>query len=129
MNIRLGTLSDFSKIIQIENQVFKNSSWHYTHLREELISGNDRRTLVIEDFEVIIGYLMVRKFENQIDILNLNQIKKCIDKYKPDIFIHLAAVSRPMAIHDEDISHSIETNIIGTANVVKACSEIFGVPL
>ncbi len=59
----------------------------------------------------------------QIDILNLKQIKKCLDKYKPDIFIHLAAVSRPMAIHDEDISHSIETNIIGTANVVKACSE------
>ena len=72
-------------------------------------------------------YLYGRKIyylnHTQIDILNLNQIKKCIDKYKPDIFIHLAAVSRPMAIHDEDISHSIETNIIGTANVVKACSE------
>ena len=76
MNIRLGTLSDFAKIIQIENQVFKNSSWHHTHLREELISGNDRRTLVIEDSEVIIGYLMVRKFENQIDILNF-----AVDKF------------------------------------------------
>ena len=70
MNIRFGTVSDLAKIIQIENQVFKNSSWSRTHLIEELILGDDRGTLVVEDYEVIIGYLMARKFENQIDILN-----------------------------------------------------------
>ena len=32
-------------------------------------------------------------------------------------------LSRPMDIHDKFISKSIDINIIGTANVVKVCSE------
>ena len=37
--------------------------------------------------------------------------------------IHAAALSRPMKVHDENIIKSINTNIIGTANIVKACCE------
>ena len=36
--------------------------------------------------------------------------------------IHLAGLSRPMSVHDKDIVKSIDLNIIGTANVTKACS-------
>mgnify|MGYP001273914425 CR=1 FL=1 len=70
MNIRLGTLSDLTKIVQIENQVFKNSSWNYNAIRDELTPGKGKRTLVITYQKNIIGYLMIRKFKNQSDILN-----------------------------------------------------------
>ena len=49
--------------------------------------------------------------------------KSSISKIKPDIILHTAALSRPMEIHDKDISKSIELNIIGTANLVKICSK------
>ena len=50
-------------------------------------------------------------------------IKNYLDKKKPDILIHLAGLSRPMKLHEIDIKKSIDLNIIGTANITKACSE------
>ena len=35
--------------------------------------------------------------------------------------MHCAGLSRPMNIHDQNISKSIDLNIIGTANVTKVC--------
>ena len=43
---------------------------------------------------------------------------------KADTVIHLAGLSRPMSIHEKDITKSIELNIIGTANITKICSEL-----
>ena len=60
---------------------------------------------------------------NQLDIKNYKSIKKYLSKLKPKYFVHTAALSRPMNIHDRNIINSIETNIIGTCNVVRACSE------
>ena len=60
---------------------------------------------------------------NQLNIKNFKSIKKYLSKNKPKYFIHTAALSRPMNIHDRNIITSIETNIIGTCNVVRACSE------
>ena len=60
---------------------------------------------------------------SQLDIKNYKSIKKYLSKLKPKYFIHTAALSRPMNIHDRNIINSIETNIIGTCNVVRACSE------
>lgn len=61
--------------------------------------------------------------KKKLDITNLDSIKKFLNKNKPNYFIHCAALSRPMSIHKKDIALSISTNIIGTANVVKACAE------
>ena len=58
-----------------------------------------------------------------LDIKNLNSIKNYVKKIKPDYLIHCAALSRPMNIHDKKINESITTNIIGTANIVKICSQ------
>ncbi|MDC0060902.1 sugar nucleotide-binding protein [Candidatus Pelagibacter sp.] len=58
------------------------------------------------------------------NILNPNNLKKYLKKTKADIVIHLAGLSRPMSIHEEDINKSIELNIVGTANVTKVCSEL-----
>jgi len=59
-----------------------------------------------------------------LNILSTNSIKKYLTKLKPKILIHLAGLSRPMNIHEKQICKSIELNIIGTANIVKVCSEL-----
>ena len=38
-----------------------------------------------------------------------------------DIVIHSAAITRPMVIHEDNPSLSIQTNIVGTANTVLMC--------
>ena len=58
----------------------------------------------------------------EFNILKLNLIKNYLKKKKPDLVIHCAGLSRPMKIHDDDIVKSIDLNIIGTCNLVKACS-------
>ena len=58
----------------------------------------------------------------ELNITDYKSSLKYIKKNKPDLIIHCAALSRPMRIHDKNIIDSIETNIIGTCNLVKACS-------
>ena len=58
-----------------------------------------------------------------LNILDLKKIEKFLELKKPDILIHLAGLSRPMKIHEQDISKSIDLNIIGTANITKACEK------
>ena len=59
----------------------------------------------------------------ELNILNFKKIKEYLKKVKPDILIHTAGLSRPMKIHNDDIKKSIDLNIIGTANITKACLE------
>ena len=59
----------------------------------------------------------------ELDILNINQIKKYLSKKRPAVLIHAAGLSRPMNIHETDIEKSIDLNIIGTANLVKICKK------
>ena len=61
--------------------------------------------------------------KNQLDILNITNIKKYLKKTKPKILIHLAGLSRPMKLHKTNIHKSIDLNIIGTANITKVCAE------
>ena len=55
------------------------------------------------------------------DIVDISQIEKYVLRHKPDIFLHTAALTRPMARHIKNPEVSIKTNIIGTSNVVLAC--------
>ena len=59
--------------------------------------------------------------KKECNILNKNSIDKIIKKIKPKIIFHCAGLSRPMSVHEKNIEKSIDTNIIGTANIVKAC--------
>jgi len=61
--------------------------------------------------------------KKELNILNIKKTDKYIKKIKPQILIHLAGLSRPMKIHEEDIAKSIDLNIIGTANIVKICKK------
>ena len=40
-----------------------------------------------------------------------------------DYVIHAGAITRPMVIHEDNPTLSIETNIVGTANVVMVCEK------
>ncbi len=61
--------------------------------------------------------------KNKLNILSENSIRNYIEKTRPNYLLHCAALSRPMKLHDDNIKKSININIIGTANVVKVCSE------
>ncbi len=57
--------------------------------------------------------------KKQFDITKIKSLENKIKKIKPKIIIHLAALSRPLIIHEKDISKSINLNIVGTCNLVK----------
>ena len=59
----------------------------------------------------------------KLNIEKFDSIKRYLNKNKPNYLIHCAGLSRPMRIHDVDISRSILINIIGTSNIVRACKE------
>ena len=59
--------------------------------------------------------------KKQLNILSEKNINKIFNKFKPSVVLHLAGLSRPMNIHEKEINKSINLNIIGTANIVKAC--------
>lgn len=61
--------------------------------------------------------------KKELNILNTKSLKKYLLQKKPKILIHLAGLSRPMAIHENNIEKSIDLNIIGTANVTKICKQ------
>ena len=69
-------------------------------------------------------YQFIYPNKSSLNITNLNSIKKYLIKEKPKMLLHLAALSRPMAIHDTNIDKSISLNIIGTSNLVKVCSKL-----
>jgi len=66
---------------------------------------------------------LIFKSKKECNILKIKSIENCVKKTKPNIIIHTAGLSRPMKIHSNNISKSIDLNIIGTANVVKICEK------
>ena len=87
-----------------------------------ITGGNGRFATALKESKLNLNFIFPSK--NQLNILKISSIQKFIKKHKPKYLIHCAALSRPMDIHDTFISKSIDINIIGTANVVKVCSEL-----
>jgi len=69
-------------------------------------------------------YKFIYPSKKLLNITHLNSIKQFLKKEKPESVLHLAALSRPMSLHDKNINKSISVNIIGTANLVRICSEL-----
>ena len=59
----------------------------------------------------------------ELNLENFNSISRYLSKIRPHYLIHCAGLSRPMEVHEKDISKSIITNIIGTSNIVRACAQ------
>ena len=80
-----------------------------------IVTGSDGR------FGKILQKLdssLIFRNKKQFNILSSFSISKNLNKFKPSHILHLAGLSRPMKIHEKDISRSINLNIIGTCNIV-----------
>ena len=87
-----------------------------------LVTGGDGRfAKVLKKNNKILNLYFASKKE--CNILDFNSINRLIKKIKPKIVIHCAGLSRPMDIHEKNISKSIDLNIIGTANITKVCEK------
>ena len=82
--------------------------------------GNGRFANELKKIKTKFQFLYLNKME--LDIINFKSVVKAIRKNKPKAVLHLAGLSRPMDVHNKDINKSIDLNIVGTTNVVKACS-------
>ena len=68
-------------------------------------------------------YKFIFRSKKQLNILSSISIRKNFKTFKPNYILHLAGLSRPMSIHEDNINKSIDLNIIGTCNLVKICNE------
>ena len=87
-----------------------------------LVTGGDGRfakVLKIKNTKLNLIF----KSRKELDILKYNTLEKKIKRIKPKIILHTAGLSRPMDVHDKNISKSIDLNIVGTCNVVKVCKK------
>ena len=84
--------------------------------------GSGRFAQVLKKNKTSYNFLYPKKTE--LNILNFKSIIKYLKKKKSKILLHLAGLSRPMLEHDKNINKSINLNIIGTSNIVKACNEL-----
>ena len=91
-------------------------------MKKILVTGGDGRfAKILKNHKNRFKFIFRNK--KQLNILSEKSIKNNIKKFKPKYIMHLAGLSRPMSIHNENIKKSIDLNIIGTSNIVKACIE------
>ena len=83
--------------------------------------GNSRFGQELKNFKS--RYKFIYRNKKQLNILSPKSIYKNFREFKPDGVLHLAGLSRPMSVHESDIDQSIDLNIIGTCNLVKACNK------
>ena len=91
-----------------------------------------KKKIVITGGSGRFGSILKKKFieeeiffpsTKELNILDEKKIDKYLKKIRPKILIHLAGLSRPMKVHEKNICKSIDLNIIGTANITKACKK------
>ncbi len=83
--------------------------------------GSGRFGRVLQESKLNFKTLFPNKSE--LDITSLKSIEKYLKRVKPKILVHMAGLSRPMKIHDENPIKSINLNISGTANITMACAK------
>lgn len=73
------------------------------------------------------NFWRIEKIKNQIelyspDLTNYNEIEKTISEIKPDIVIHFAAYGAYQGTQ-RDVEVTINTNLIGSINLINACNK------
>tara|TARA_B100001057_G_scaffold169209_1_gene170005 strand:+ start:2217 stop:2921 length:705 start_codon:yes stop_codon:yes gene_type:complete len=86
-----------------------------------ITGGEGRFAITLKNSKTKLNIFFPNK--KKLNILSLRSIENYLKKIKPKYVLHAAALSRPMNIHNKNISKSIDLNIIGTANVVKICEK------
>jgi GDP-4-dehydro-6-deoxy-D-mannose reductase len=70
---------------------------------------------------------ILQELTEELNLLDSEAVKRCILKYKPRIIYHLAAQSRP-DVSFKDPLLTMQTNVIGTINLLNACIELETLP-
>lgn len=91
-------------------------------MKKILVTGKNSRFVRFLKPE-LTKYKTIYPSKKIFNILNFSQMEKYLKKNKITHLIHIAGLSRPMNIHEKNIIKSIDSNIIGTANVVKCCKK------
>ena len=86
--------------------------------------GSGRFGQIIKKNSKNFNFLFFFPKKKELNILKINSIRKYLKYKKPKYLLHLAGLSRPMSIHNNDIVQSIDKNIIGSANITKVCYEL-----
>ena len=86
--------------------------------------GTGRFAKAFKNIEKTTKYEFFFPDKKKLNILFYKTISNYLKKINPKYLIHLAGLSRPMNIHEKDFIQSIDKNIIGTANVTKACAKL-----
>tara|TARA_A100001035_G_scaffold235506_1_gene199031 strand:- start:109 stop:810 length:702 start_codon:yes stop_codon:yes gene_type:complete len=81
--------------------------------------GNGRFAKILKEKNTSLNLFFGKK--KNCNILKIKSLENLVKKIKPKIILHCAGLSRPMKIHEKNISKSIDLNIVGTCNVVKIC--------
>ena len=90
-------------------------------MKKILVTGGDGRfASELKKIKTSIQFTYLNR--KKLDVTNLKSIINAIEKHKPKTILHLAGLSRPMDVHEKNIRKSIAINVIGTANLVVACS-------
>ena len=66
--------------------------------------------------------------KREMDITDEFKVSEVIKKYMmmpnyPKYFVHTAALTKPMDVNDRNPIMSVDTNIVGTANVARVCDK------
>ena len=87
-----------------------------------LVTGSDGRFAKILK-KINSKYKFIFRNKKQLNVLSTTSILNNFKKFKPKLVLHLAGLSRPMNVHEKNISKSINLNIIGTCNIVNQASK------
>jgi len=92
-------------------------------LRKLLDQGHDVHLILREQSNTWrIDDLLKNVTVHQSDLSNLNELKKIIQISKPEVIYHLA--TNGAYSYQKDANQIIETNILGTWNLIQACNDI-----
>tara|TARA_R110001592_G_scaffold320849_3_gene599070 strand:- start:541 stop:1239 length:699 start_codon:yes stop_codon:yes gene_type:complete len=97
-----------------------------------LVTGNGRLANELEKLSTD-SLPVTTLSRREMDITNEYMVSDVIKKFmvKPDFpkyLIHTAALTKPMEVNDKNPIMSMDTNIVGTANIARVCSK-YGIKL
>ena len=72
-------------------------------VKKIIVTGSNGR-FAQELKKIKCRYRFIFRNKNQLNILSIKSIKNNFKKFKPDSVLHLAGLSRPMSIHDNEIN-------------------------
>ena len=94
-----------------------------SHLYETLLKYNHTVVPTYYLPTIDAGDKILEEINVVLDILDRDNILSVLSEYKPSVIYHLAAQSRP-DVSFKDPVYTLNTNIIGTTNLLDCCVEL-----